>query len=464
MRKNYLFFSFAIIAIIFLQIFLIKSLYDKYIMAENEHIDDVIVQAIDLELLLRDSNNKRDIEFIRDIIPIYEMSQKMRDSIFAVNPPPKDPPKFRYDIPKLMEDGIITSSSEVTIHIKQDNYYENGMPIDINVLDSLLISRLKRSCEIRIAVRDSLGNILSEVENGDTEYNYISDVKQIGFKGYQFLQIEVFIPVASFIKRTVLVFVLTFIIILIQIICLMLLLTNIKKKTKQLDILEQSINGTIHDLKSPLIGVSSMLSWFNLVEKDTTKKETIVANMKGISKLVQKVESLLNIARDYKEKITIYKKSVSVDAIIEIIELTKQSLLLSYEHKNSIINICNRIPIDKILHIDIQHCDSIIRNLIENALKYSDDDVNINITLDIDIKNRLEITVADNGYGIGSKHIKYLFKQFYRVAHEGKDIKGYGIGLSYIKAIAIAHGGNISLKSTKGKGSEFEVKLNIGNK
>ncbi|MFR9546342.1 MAG: HAMP domain-containing sensor histidine kinase [Rikenellaceae bacterium] len=75
--------------------------------------------------------------------------------------------------------------------------------------------------------------------------------------------------------------------------------------------------------------------------------------------------------------------------------------------------------------------------------------------------NELTISVADSGFGIDKKELKQIFKQFYRGQHKG--IKGYGIGLSYLRAIAVAHGGGVTVESTKGVGSRFEVKLNCEN-
>ena len=90
-------------------------------------------------------------------------------------------------------------------------------------------------------------------------------------------------------------------------------------------------------------------------------------------------------------------------------------------------------------------------NLIDNALKYSGTTVDITISLSDGV-----ITVADNGIGIAKEKLDYIFDKFYRVPQGNlHDVKGYGLGLYYVRNIMERMGGEVSVKSTLGKGTEF---------
>jgi two-component system phosphate regulon sensor histidine kinase PhoR len=110
---------------------------------------------------------------------------------------------------------------------------------------------------------------------------------------------------------------------------------------------------------------------------------------------------------------------------------------------------------------DATHLTGIIHNLLDNANKYSPENPEITIaTRDVPIG--IEITVQDRGIGISKEARKHIFDKFYRV-HTGNvhDVKGFGLGLSYVKAIVVAHKGVIDLKSEPGKGSSFIITLPV---
>ena len=111
------------------------------------------------------------------------------------------------------------------------------------------------------------------------------------------------------------------------------------------------------------------------------------------------------------------------------------------------------------LMLDPLYVRNVIRNLVENALKYSDDGVQIIIRISKK-ETQAIFTVKDNGWGIAPKYQKKIFTQFFQVPREQMaHQRGYGIGLAYTKYIIEAHGGNISVESIPGKGSLFICKF-----
>ena len=107
------------------------------------------------------------------------------------------------------------------------------------------------------------------------------------------------------------------------------------------------------------------------------------------------------------------------------------------------------------IEADKTHLSNILNNLIDNAIKYSGDSVEINI-----YGNEKEISVTDNGVGIPAKSIQYLFNKFYRVPHGNRqDVRGYGIGLYYVKSMLDKMGWYIDVKSKESEGSVFTIKI-----
>ena len=103
--------------------------------------------------------------------------------------------------------------------------------------------------------------------------------------------------------------------------------------------------------------------------------------------------------------------------------------------------------------------ENVLNNLIDNAVKYSNNSVKIEILCSI-VSNKLQINVKDNGFGIAKNEQKHIFDNFERGSKmEGKGIDGFGIGLNYVNKVIKAHNGNISVKSEEGQGSEFIILL-----
>ena len=108
------------------------------------------------------------------------------------------------------------------------------------------------------------------------------------------------------------------------------------------------------------------------------------------------------------------------------------------------------------------HFTNVLFNLLDNAVKYRDEERNL--TLKIGTRNtkngRIQITISDNGIGIKRENIRKIFDRLYRV-HTGNrhDVKGFGLGLSYVKNIVDASDGSIHVESELGKGTQFVITL-----
>jgi two-component system phosphate regulon sensor histidine kinase PhoR len=119
---------------------------------------------------------------------------------------------------------------------------------------------------------------------------------------------------------------------------------------------------------------------------------------------------------------------------------------------------------ESILSADLVHVTNIINNLLDNAIKYCDKTPQIVIS-SINQKGKIMISIQDNGKGISRDNLKYIFDKFYRVPTGNlHDVKGFGLGLFYVKTIIEELKGTIQVKSTLNQGSEFIITLPLNQK
>ena len=138
----------------------------------------------------------------------------------------------------------------------------------------------------------------------------------------------------------------------------------------------------------------------------------------------------------------------------DIIKYAVENISLQVDKREGVVS-ARLEATNPIIEGDVTHISNIINNLLDNANKYSSEKPEIEVHTR-DIANGIEVTVTDKGIGMNKEQRKHIFDKFYRV-HTGNlhDVKGFGLGLSYVKAIMTAHKGSIDVKSELGKGSSF---------
>lgn len=157
-----------------------------------------------------------------------------------------------------------------------------------------------------------------------------------------------------------------------------------------------------------------------------------------------------------------------IDNVLHIAIAENQTLLLRLEkiQVNDLIesvveryarNICMELATgDTTAIVDQQHLTNVLRNLVDNALKYTPENPQITIATQR-VEGALVVSVRDNGIGIGEAEQEKIFDNFYRVPNNTSQVKGFGLGLSYVKQIARAHRWELTLTSRQGVGSEFKI-------
>ena len=167
------------------------------------------------------------------------------------------------------------------------------------------------------------------------------------------------------------------------------------------------------------------------------------------------IERVLNIAKIDKEDIKLTKSILNIN---EVIAHVIESMSLQLQKKEALISVNLNAEKATILGDEL-HLSNIIFNLVDNANKYSPNKPEINISTE-NYRKQLIIKVSDNGLGMNRDQQKKIFEQFYRIPTGNlHDVKGFGLGLSYVNTMVKKMNGCISVKSEKDKGAEFEIKF-----
>jgi len=228
------------------------------------------------------------------------------------------------------------------------------------------------------------------------------------------------------------------------------------RRQMQLDSLKNDfINNITHELRTPIAILKSshesLLNFSDLTDRDKTARHLKI-NVTILDKLDENVDRILGITRYERGIKSLHYELVNVDELIlTVIERfsVRDGSAISYERGLN----------GKLVNTDHYIIDTVLTNLIDNALKYSGENVSVMVTTAWS-KGMWQVKVADKGIGISENNLHYIFDKFYRVTTGNiHDVKGYGLGLSYVKQLISNLDGSISVKSKLGEGTEFTINL-----
>lgn len=228
----------------------------------------------------------------------------------------------------------------------------------------------------------------------------------------------------------------------------------ILKQKRLSEIKTDFINNMTHELKTPISTISlssEVLQRPDIINNPERLKNYAAIIYKENNRLKKQVERVLQMASLEKEEIQL---NVKLNDIHEVILNSANTFRLSVEEKGGFIK-TNLAAADPGILADEVHITNIIHNLLDNANKYSPDKPEIIIRTE-NVRGGILITVEDKGIGIRREDQNYIFDKFYRVPTGNlHDVKGFGLGLNYVKTMALAHGGKVSVQSELGTGSRF---------
>jgi two-component system phosphate regulon sensor histidine kinase PhoR len=233
-------------------------------------------------------------------------------------------------------------------------------------------------------------------------------------------------------------------------------LITILKQKRLSEVKTDFINNMTHELKTPIatISLSSEVLKKGDIDPERLSRYAHIISTEN-SRLESQVERVLQLAKLENGKITLKEE------LFDIHELIKKSAItfkLSIEQLNGELTFDLRANAVKI-YADKVHVTNILYNLLDNAVKYSNDEPKIKIETE-NFNHGIAIYIHDNGKGMSKDQTKQIFDKFYRVPTGSvHDVKGFGLGLYYVKEIIKAHKGKISVTSEVNKGSTFQFWL-----
>lgn len=249
--------------------------------------------------------------------------------------------------------------------------------------------------------------------------------------------------------------VITLLVSCLLIVCLVLQFSTVLKLS-HLDRMRNSfITTMIHELKRPISTLKMCVSGLDserMVEDRETRKELLTETRTALDNLSAYFSKLRDITFNDVEQIPLNIQSVNMHDLFD----TVAAAATRPTGKEVVVH--NGIPSDIVVSADRSHLYNIFNNLVENAVKYSGDSVEVMASASAD-KGEVELRISDNGDGIPPGDLKHIFRRFYRGRASAGEQPGMGLGLAYVKLLVDAHGGVITVESVEGKGTCFTIKL-----
>lgn len=230
------------------------------------------------------------------------------------------------------------------------------------------------------------------------------------------------------------------------------------KQKRLSEIKNDFVNNMTHELKTPISTISLASQMLN--DRSIPEEQK---NFGQISRIIQteskqlgfQVERVLQMAIFDHGELKLKKEEIDLH---DVIETVAQNFLLQVDKREGLLEFLPEAD-NTVIQGDLMHITNVISNLLENAMKYTRSTPEIRIAT----RNENEmviISVSDNGIGIGKEDQKRIFDKFYRVPTGNiHNVKGFGLGLSYVKLVVEQHQGTIRIKSEPNKGSQFDIHL-----
>jgi two-component system phosphate regulon sensor histidine kinase PhoR len=239
-----------------------------------------------------------------------------------------------------------------------------------------------------------------------------------------------------------------------------LLWRSLIQQRKLTKIKNDFISNITHELKTPIATVSvaiEALRNFDALHDPERTREYLTISSNELQRLSLLVDKVLKLSMFEKHQVELKEETVDLAVLVKEVV---NSMKLQFDKYKAQVNVQlhgNRFNV----HADRLHITSVLFNLLDNALKYSRENPAIHIELK-DETEQILLLVTDNGIGIPVEYHKKIFDKFFRVPYgDTHNVKGYGLGLSYVAYVIQRHYGSIAVESQPGIGSRFIIKLPV---
>ena len=464
--------SISLAALLFSQGYWLKGLYDSTWMQINGNIEEAMRMADYKEIFIRIDELTQG-ETHGEISQSFTFSKEedeetekagMMDT-FAVHTD-KNPFKNK-DISKSLNEYLslltdLEGQIQQALHMKIDSL----MPVNYNKYDSLLSIELKQhdifvphKLEV-VQLVDSLPEVVMSIQSTDsviaTEnwdkaslFNY-----PISTQSEQYYQLTLNTPSLLVFKQMAGILISSLLLVILILIAFIYLIHTILRQKTVEELKTDFTNNMTHELKTPISVAYAandvLLNYDNNANEKQKKYLGIIREQ--LTQLSGLVEQILTLSVENRNTFRLKQESIPITDIIP--PLIEQHKLKAGKPVNFTVNIPDNIAV----FADRTHFYNMLGNLIDNAVKYSGDkpcDISIQAETQA---NGIRISITDNGIGISEASLPHIFDKFYRVPSGNlHNVKGFGLGLYYVKDMMAKHGGAVSAKSQPGKGTTFTL-------
>lgn len=430
--------------------------YENYLVIRGQAFDSVSGVSSEQKILARDVRQIRDLFDKNTKIPI-------NDSI-----------KLAIQLDQRVVQQIFKKAkfiNDMMVETFRNNVYEApGQNLDIVFLDSVIRNEIANDDlpqDYRYMICDQYGNRISYLNapsNYSTKLDTLKTGKTILFPS-NMIDEDIYLHLSFPNKNTYYVgemwkpLLISLILMGLIIAAVFTMLKTILTQKKFSELKNDFVSNMTHELKTPIATISLACEAMNDSDLGINSSEDIKPYVKMIDdenkRLSMVVERILQNAVLERGEAKLSKEKIILNEIIHEVVHNAQFRIQNIGGKIDI-----KIPIEMItIEADKMHFTNILSNLIDNAIKYSDEAPKIEISMTRENK-KVQISVIDHGIGIKKEHLSRIFDNLYRVPTGNlHNVKGFGLGLSYVKAVAEMHGWVITVRSKFGEGSTFTITM-----
>lgn len=357
------------------------------------------------------------------------------------------------DSTKLSQNPFEVLTSKVVISIKEDE-------ADLKEIDSLFKDQLTQK-DLQIDYNLTFSNIKTDA----VQTTWSTEKFKNSNKSLKAISKSTYLPSKStlvllynnitktILKNNILGLLLSFLLMIAVIACLLYLLSIINRQKQLSELKNDLISNITHEFKTPIATVSAALEGIQLFNQQNDKAKTdkyLNISKEQLGKLTVMVEKILETATLDSSKLKLYPERTD---IVQMLKNITQPYKEGMPEKE--INLMFSRP-EIIAEVDVFHFENALNNIIDNAIKYGGNIINVSVKT---VQPNLIVEVIDNGGYISKTHKDKIFDKFYRIPKGNThDVKGFGIGLFYTKTIIKKHNGDILLISEKNS-TNFKITL-----
>jgi two-component system phosphate regulon sensor histidine kinase PhoR len=354
-----------------------------------------------------------------------------------------------------------SSSGKFTRRIDGNNKFFQFLYGVDSLQDSLKISEITTAYQQKI--KEEILSVpfqvtrLDKANENDDDINF-SDVT-VGFVNPITYHLELGNSFPYLMKRITLPILFSIFLVGVTILSFVVLYRNLLKQQRLADLKNDFIGNITHELKTPIATVAvavEALKSFNAIEDPERTKEYLTISSNELQRLSLLVDKVLKLSMFEKRELELKKESFD---LLELVNEVLNIMKLQFEKYHARVSVKPEGDNFK-MEADRLHITSVLYNLLDNALKYSRDNPVIEVSLSALPRDIIELKVSDNGIGIAKEYQPKIFEKFFRVPMgDQHNIKGYGLGLSYVFEIVQRHMGFITVDSEIGKGTTVTIKF-----